>query len=50
MEERSLEVSDAGESAMVRARYARRVAGDGRYSLLNRAALLSMQERQRAIK
>jgi Methylase involved in ubiquinone/menaquinone biosynthesis len=37
------------EAAAVRERYARRPAGDWRYSLLNPPALLAAQERQRAI-
>ena len=37
------------EATAVRARYARRSAVDGRYSLANPAALLAMQGRQRAI-
>jgi len=40
---------DLGEPQSVRERYARRVADDPRYSLLNPAALSAMQERQRAI-
>ena len=40
---------DPGEPQSVRERYARRVADDPRYSLLNPAALSAMQERQRAI-
>ena len=39
----------ADEPAAVRERYARRSAGDARYSLLNPAALLPWQERQRAM-
>ena len=37
------------EADLVRQRYARRVPQDPRYSLLNPAALLAMQERQRAM-
>jgi SAM-dependent methyltransferase len=37
------------EAAAVQARYARRASGEWRYSLLNPAALLAAQERQRAI-
>ena len=37
------------ETQAVRERYARRVAQDPRYSLLNPAALLALQERQRAM-
>lgn len=37
------------EPQSVRARYARRAAQDPRYSLLNPAALLALQERQRAM-
>ena len=37
------------EAAAVRARYARRSVDDRRYSLLDPAALLAVQERQRAI-
>jgi SAM-dependent methyltransferase len=37
------------EAAAVRARYSRRLTDDPRYSLLNSAALLAVQERQRAI-
>jgi len=37
------------EPGSVRERYARRVAHDPRYSLLNPAALLALQERQRAM-
>ena len=37
------------EAAAVQARYARRANGEWRYSLLNPAALLAAQERQRAI-
>ena len=37
------------ETDAVRARYARRAAGDPRYSLLNAAALMAWQERQRAL-
>lgn len=37
------------EPAAVQARYARRAGGEWRYSLLNPAALLAAQERQRAI-
>jgi len=40
---------DAPEAHAVRERYARRAAHDSRYSLLNPAALLAMQERQRAM-
>ena len=40
---------EASEAAAVRARYARRSAVDARYSLANPAALLAMQERQRAV-
>jgi SAM-dependent methyltransferase len=40
---------DAREAQEVRERYARRVAQDPRYSLLNPAALLAVQERQRAM-
>jgi SAM-dependent methyltransferase len=40
---------DAREAQAVRERYARRVAQDPRYSLLNPAALLAVQERQRAM-
>ncbi len=39
----------ADETDSVRARYARRPDGEQRYSLLNRSALLAMQERQRAM-
>ena len=39
----------ASETDAVRARYARRAAGDPRYSLLNAAALMAWQERQRAL-
>src|SRR5262245_51760648 len=39
----------ADEPAAVKARYARRRDDDRRYSLLNPAALLATQERQRAI-
>ena len=38
-----------GEPESVRERYARRVPNDPRYSLLNPAALLALQERQRAM-
>ena len=37
------------EAAAVQARYARRASGEWRYSLLNPAALMAAQERQRAI-
>lgn len=37
------------EAELVRERYARRVPRDARYSLLNPAALLALQERQRAL-
>jgi SAM-dependent methyltransferase len=37
------------ETDAVRARYARRLVGDPRYSLLNPAALMATQERQRAM-
>ncbi|MBS0444556.1 MAG: class I SAM-dependent methyltransferase [Proteobacteria bacterium] len=37
------------EAEAVRARYARRAAGDPRYNLLDPAALLMLQERQRAL-
>jgi SAM-dependent methyltransferase len=37
------------EADLVRERYARRVPGDARYSLLNPAALQAVQERQRAM-
>ena len=37
------------ETASVRERYARRLPADPRYSLLNPAALLALQERQRAM-
>jgi ubiquinone/menaquinone biosynthesis C-methylase UbiE len=40
---------DATEAQAVRERYARRAAQDPRYSLLNPAALLALQERQRAM-
>src|SRR3990167_9533297 len=40
---------DTSEAQAVRERYARRAAHDPRYSLLNPAALLAMQERQRAM-
>ncbi len=40
---------DANEAQAVRDRYARRAAQDPRYSLLNPAALLAVQERQRAM-
>lgn len=40
---------DAREAQAVRERYARRVPQDPRYSLLNPAALLAVQERQRAM-
>ena len=40
---------DHSETVSVEARYARRVPHDPRYSLLNPAALLPMQERQRAV-
>jgi SAM-dependent methyltransferase len=45
-------MSDAGErdeTQAIRERYARRVPGDPRYSLLAPAALLAFQERQRAV-
>jgi SAM-dependent methyltransferase len=37
------------EADLIRSRYARRPAGDQRYSLLNRSVLLAAQERQRAL-
>jgi SAM-dependent methyltransferase len=40
---------DAHEAQAVRERYARRVAQDPRYSLLNPAALMAVQERQRTL-
>lgn len=40
---------DAREAQAVRERYARRVPQDPRYSLLNPAALLAVQERQREL-
>ena len=40
---------DAAEAQSVRERYARRAPQDPRYSLLNTAALLAQQERQRAV-
>lgn len=40
---------DTNEAQAVRERYARRTAQDPRYSLLNPAALLAVQERQRAM-
>ena len=40
---------DAREAQAVRERYARRAPQDPRYSLLNPAALLAVQERQRAM-
>jgi SAM-dependent methyltransferase len=40
---------DSAEAQAVRERYARRVPQDPRYSLLNPAALLALQERQRAM-
>jgi SAM-dependent methyltransferase len=40
---------DAREAQAVRERYARRLVQDTRYSLLNPAALLAVQERQRAM-
>ena len=40
---------DSREPQAVRERYGRRAAADARYSLLNPAALLAWQERQRAI-
>ncbi|MET0334220.1 MAG: class I SAM-dependent methyltransferase [Rhizobacter sp.] len=40
---------DSNEPQAVRERYARRAVQDPRYSLLNPAALLPMQERQRAM-
>ncbi len=40
---------DPSEVDQVKARYARRAAGDWRYSALNPAALLPLQERQRAV-
>ncbi|HEV7915245.1 MAG TPA: class I SAM-dependent methyltransferase [Albitalea sp.] len=40
---------DSTEAQAVRERYARRMAQDPRYSLLNPAALLALQERQRAM-
>lgn len=39
---------DASEAAAIRVRYARRVDGDPRYSLAGPAALLALQERERA--
>ena len=39
----------SAETDAVRARYARRAAHDDRYSLTNPAALMAMQERQRAL-
>lgn len=42
-------VESKSEPELVRARYARRPAADARYSLLNQASLLSLQERQRAM-
>src|SRR3990170_3748149 len=40
---------DSPEAQAVRERYARRIPSDARYSLLNPAALLAWQERQRAM-
>lgn len=40
---------ESAEAQAVRERYARRVPQDPRYSLLNPAALLALQERQRAM-
>jgi SAM-dependent methyltransferase len=44
-----VDVQPTDEPAAVRARYARRHGDDQRYSLLNPVALLTIQERQRAI-
>ncbi len=41
--------AESAEADAVRERYARRAAGDPRYSLLNPAALYPLQERQRAM-
>jgi len=41
--------ADTAEVQAVRERYARRLSQDPRYSLLNPAALLALQERQRAM-
>jgi SAM-dependent methyltransferase len=40
---------DSTEPALVRERYARRIGIENQYSLVNRAALLMVQERQRAL-
>ena len=41
--------ANRAETAAVRERYARRAPGDDRYRLTNPAALMAMQERQRAV-
>ena len=43
------DASDRAETDAVRARYARRASADDRYRLTNPAALMAMQERQRAM-
>jgi SAM-dependent methyltransferase len=49
MSEPPLDPLSSEEAARVRSRYARRPGDDERYSLLNRSALLAVQERQRAL-
>jgi hypothetical protein len=41
--------SASEDAALVREQYARRIGLEGQYSLLNRATLLMVQERQRAV-